>query len=104
LYCRSQTLDFSSYSSLKDSRPEIALPSESDFVIGGHAVLAVGYDDDLKMPGTTGMGALLIRNSWGQAWGVHGYRYLPYEYVEQQFAADFWTIFNESWIAANQFK
>jgi C1A family cysteine protease len=53
--------------------------------IGGHAVMAVGYDDSKK--------AMLIRNSWGTSWGLGGYFWMPYAYITNaQLAADFWTI------------
>ncbi|MGD8238756.1 MAG: C1 family peptidase [Armatimonadota bacterium] len=63
---------------------EIPLPGPTDRQIGGHAVVAVGYDDS--------QGALLIRNSWGTGWGVEGYGWLPYEYVEWGLARDFWAL------------
>lgn len=53
--------------------------------MGGHAVLAVGYDDSQKH--------LIVRNSWGDQWGDGGYFYLPYEYITTpNLTADFWTI------------
>ena len=59
------------------------LPNEPS--IGGHAVVAVGYDDAKKR--------LIMRNSWGTGWGDRGYFYLPYEYITTpNLAADFWTI------------
>jgi C1A family cysteine protease len=54
-------------------------------VVGGHAVLCVGYDN--------GKGNFKIRNSWGPGVGDHGYFYMPYEYVtNRQLANDFWVI------------
>ncbi|CAF3621840.1 unnamed protein product [Rotaria sp. Silwood1] len=38
-----------------------------------HAMLAVGYDDDLKK--------FIVRNSWGEDWGAKGYCYIPYDYM-----------------------
>lgn len=59
------------------------LPNES--AIGGHAVLAVGYDNAKN--------CLIMRNSWNTSWGDKGYFYLPYEYITTpNLAADFWTI------------
>jgi len=53
--------------------------------IGGHAVLAVGYDDNKNM--------FIIRNSWGAVWGIGGYCYMPYAYLlDNNLADDFWTI------------
>lgn len=61
------------------------MPSPSDTVLGGHAVLAVGYDDDQKH--------VIVRNSWGPNWGVQGYFYMPYDYITNpDLADDFWTI------------
>ncbi|HVN86358.1 MAG TPA: C1 family peptidase, partial [Candidatus Binatia bacterium] len=47
----------------------------TDVLIGGHAVLAVGYDDSIPCAQQTSPGALIIRNSWGETWGDHGYAY-----------------------------
>ncbi len=61
------------------------LPAQDERVIGGHAVMAVGYDD--------ARAALLVRNSWGPDWGDKGYFYLPYDYIfNRGLARDFWTI------------
>jgi C1A family cysteine protease len=52
--------------------------------VGGHAVVAVGYDDDSQ--------TLIVRNSWSAYWGMRGYFRLPYGYVTNHLSADFWTI------------
>src|SRR5438132_1613928 len=49
------------------------LPAHGEKLLGGHAVLAVGYDDST--------GRFQIRNSWGEGWGKEGYFTLPYEYL-----------------------
>jgi C1A family cysteine protease len=52
---------------------------------GGHAVLAVGYDDHRK--------AVLVRNSWGPNWGVRGHFWMPYRFITNpEFTHSFWTI------------
>ncbi len=87
----------------------IPFPSMKDRVQGGHAVMAVGYDDSIKIKNrdkgskdTTG--ALLIRNSWGPEWGgMGGYLWLPYEYVLRGLADDWWTLIKNEWIATGQF-
>jgi C1A family cysteine protease len=43
-----------------------------DKFTGGHAVLAVGYDQKRRV--------LIVRNSWGTKWGDQGYFYLSYDY------------------------
>jgi len=63
----------------------VPVPRRNDKAIGGHAVTAVGYDDKKE--------CLIVRNSWGEAWGKYGYFYLPYWYVTTPNAsADYWTI------------
>lgn len=82
-------LGFSVYSSADGDEVtrtgKIPVPQKGDKYRGGHAVLACGYDDEL--------GALIIRNSWGESWGENGYGYLPYEFIEDRnLSGDFWTI------------
>lgn len=61
------------------------LPKKGERLLGGHAVMAVGYDDATKM--------LLCLNSWGISFGDKGYFYLPYEFIlEEDLSDDFWTI------------
>jgi C1A family cysteine protease len=61
------------------------MPGPGEQQLGGHAVIAVGYDDSNQW--------LLVRNSSGTTWGMQGYFTLPYTYVTQQsLASDFWTI------------
>jgi len=55
--------------------------------LGGHAVMAIGYDDDLDG------GRFIVRNSWGTNWGDKGYFYMPYQYLtNNNLSADFWVI------------
>jgi len=60
------------------------MPAWFEAQLGGHAVMAVGYDDDKQW--------FIIRNSWGEAWGDKGYFYMPYKYISNTFLTqDFWT-------------
>lgn len=73
----------------------------------GHAVVAIGYDDKIKIKNTRHnretKGALLIRNSWGTSWGDQGYGWLPYEYVWQRLALDFWSLISMEWVNTKNF-
>jgi C1A family cysteine protease len=61
------------------------MPQQGETVVGGHAVLAMGYDDAKRV--------FLVRNSWGPAWGDGGYFYMPYAYLlDDNLSDDFWTV------------
>lgn len=102
---------FTCFSSLQlqqvSANGRIPFPSSNEGDIGGHAVLAVGYDDSIQViHPTTGkktVGAILIQNSWGTAWGEKGYGWLPYEYVLQGLAVDWWTMIKGGWIDTGNF-
>ena len=63
----------------------LPMPGVHEKTQGGHAVLAVGYDNRTRM--------MIVRNSWGPHWGKKGYFMMPYEFiVGSHYASDFWTI------------
>lgn len=78
---------------------EVPYRRELDSYRGGQAAVAVGYDDN-----HLGTGALLIRSSWGSQWGADGYGWLPYAYVKQQLARDFWTLVSRDWLDPAEFS
>jgi C1A family cysteine protease len=92
---------FTVYSSISNSA-NILYPSRGETVLGGHAIVCVGYDDN-KVVGAQ-KGALLIRNSWGTSWGEQGYGWLPYAYVLNGLAVDFWTLVQASFVDTDLFK
>jgi C1A family cysteine protease len=62
----------------------IPMPGAKEEMIGGHAVLLVGYEEATKL--------FILRNSWGSDWGMAGYATMPYDYVlNADMADDFWT-------------
>lgn len=90
-----------------DVKGGIPFPCPGEQAKWGHAIVAIGYDDNKKIKNTLcnkeTKGALLIRNSWGTGWGDNGYGWLPYEYVLKGFALDFWSLLDMEWIDTKQF-
>jgi len=87
----------------------IPFPAPNEKQIGNHAVLAVGYDDNLVIQntnpgGTSTKGALLFKNSWSTLWGEAGYGWLPYDFVLSGSARAFWTLTQADWIATDRFQ
>ena len=73
----------------------------TDTLRGGQAALAVGYDDRRL---TATRGALLVYTPLAPAWGRAGYYWLPYRFIEEQLAVDFWTILRDDWIDSEEFN
>lgn len=66
----------------------IPMPALSEQVLGGHAILCVGYDAVHQI--------YRFRNSWGSSWGQGGYGTLPFAYLNDPgLSSDFWAIFTE---------
>ena len=53
-------------------------------LLGGHAVLLVGYDKTKKV--------FIVRNSWGTGWGDKGYFYMPFDIIKPGMSEDYWVI------------
>jgi len=63
----------------------VEMPESDEHLIGGHAVLAVGYVQSERR--------FIVRNSWRSRWGMRGYFTIPFEYLaDRALADDFWTI------------
>lgn len=61
------------------------LPVPGEKVVGGHAVVAVGYDMLTRR--------FKVRNSWGPQFGIQGHFTIPFEYLENRnLSNDFWTV------------
>lgn len=76
---------FDQFESDEMARTGILAKPEGE-INGGHAVVAVGYDDADH--------TLLVRNSWGPHWGLPaapGHFLMPYDYALRD-ASDFWVI------------
>jgi C1A family cysteine protease len=87
-------LGFTVYDSFEDQSwwpsGQMPIPRPDERVLGGHAVLVVGYDDDKQ--------SFIVRNSWGPTWAKHGYFLMPYLFAlstdvqGRPNASDFWTV------------
>ena len=75
-------------------------PKWGEKVLGGHAVLIVGYKDETPtfwnrlcglFFGATTSGSFIVRNSWGEGWGQKGYFMMPYAYFAK-YAYDYWIM------------
>ncbi|MDO6445915.1 C1 family peptidase [Colwellia sp. 1_MG-2023] len=58
----------------------MTMPDTDEPRLGGHALLAVGYDDDRKV--------FIVRNSWGEEFGDKGYCYMPYEFFSSGYISN----------------
>jgi C1A family cysteine protease len=77
---------YSEFESAQVAKTGIAnMPAPNESMLGGHAVMATGYDDASQR--------FIVRNSWSKAWGMQGYFTLPYSYLtDPNLVADLWTI------------
>jgi len=63
----------------------VPMPSHNEQLLGGHCMLAVGYNQSTKR--------FIVRNSWGTSWGAKGYCTMPYAYLgNSSLTQDNWTI------------
>ena len=63
----------------------VPMPAKTESVLGGHAVLCVGYDDATQR--------FFVMNSWGTSWGQAGFFTIPYAYLtSSSLSSDFWTV------------
>ena len=84
---------FTVYESFESSKVAktgvVDMPKPDEAVIGGHAVVAVGFDDLKKR--------FIVRNSWGENWGMKGYFTIPYKYLtNQNLASDMWVVLKDN--------
>ncbi|MFC0112140.1 C1 family peptidase [Kibdelosporangium aridum] len=97
------------YGSIANPRKpgDIPYPAKSENAVGGHALVAVGYDDGRTVQNPIDRkkktGAFLVRNSWGLLWGDGGYGWLPYDYARQGLAEDWWAMTAQEWVETSAF-
>lgn len=75
---------YESYRNAKTNGGFLPVPNtETEGVIGGHAMAIVGYDDEKQH--------FIVRNSWSASWGDNGYIYIPYAYCTPDLMYSFWA-------------
>lgn len=63
----------------------VEMPRKGERQIGGHAMLLVGYSQPKE--------EFIVRNSWGEQWGLAGYCRMPWSYcLFGKYVDDFWTV------------
>lgn len=78
---------YDSFESKVGANGIVPMPSPEESVIGGHAVVAIGYKSIREQL------YFECRNSWGPAWADHGYFWMPTGYLtSKSLAQDFWVI------------
>jgi len=91
-----------SVSTAVSEKADIPYPTVFDGIRGGQAAMAVGYDDNHRF--RSYRGCILIANSWGCRWGDSGFGWLPYHYLRDRLATDFWTVLKPDWLASGEFR
>jgi C1A family cysteine protease len=84
------TFGFSVYESFESDHTNrtgiVSMPGPNEALLGGHAVLAVGYFYD------GGRLNYIVRNSWGLGIGDEGYYYFPERYLTGPLSSDLWVL------------
>ena len=76
---------FTSFFKIRKSKPKMPMPVAGEELVGGHAVIIVGYSNRRK--------CFKVQNSWGERWGEKGFFWMPYEYVsDTSYTGDFWVL------------
>jgi len=71
------------YESFRETKNIINIPQSNEKLLGGHAMLIVGVDLNLKL--------YTIRNSWGADFGENGYCYASFDMIDKYANYEFWT-------------
>ena len=65
----------------------INYPDNPNQRYGGHAICCCAFDDNKKI--------IKFKNSWGYNWGLNGYGYLPYDYIND-YMIDAWVTIDDN--------
>ena len=78
---------FNSFHSTKTIETGIIdLPQKFDYLLGGHSIIIVGYNDCIE--------SYIFINSWGSSWGDNGFGIIPYSYINNKNYSDEFFVIN----------
>lgn len=81
---------------------QVSYPTRQESATSPQALLAVGYDDQYRW--RSQKGALCVKGYFDSRWGEAGCGWLPYRYVEERLACDFWTLLRTDWLHSGEFS
>lgn len=71
----------------------VPMPKHNESIVGGHAVMGVGYNATNNKIQDVPAQTYIVQNSWGNDWGAKGFFFLPFSYIHNAgLADDFWTV------------
>lgn len=82
--------------------PVLQFPTKANKLLGGHAVMICGYDDELNY--NMGKGCFLAQNSWDNTYGDGGFFWIPYKFFNDALAIDTWCVTDISWVNTGVFN
>ena len=84
------------------TQPVLQFPTTSNKLLGGHAVMLCGYNDDMSY--NMGRGCFLAQNSWGTEYGDRGFFWIPYKFFNDALAVDTWCATSIEWVHTGVFN
>lgn len=82
--------------------PVLQFPTTSNKLLGGHAVMLCGYDNEMNY--NMGKGCFLAQNSWDTSYGDRGFFWIPYKFFNDALAVDTWTCTDMAWVQTGVFN
>jgi C1A family cysteine protease len=84
------------------TQPVMQFPTTNNKLLGGHAVMLCGYNDEINY--NMGKGCFLAQNSWGTSYGDRGFFWIPYKYFNDALAIDTWSCTDIKWVNTGVFN
>jgi C1A family cysteine protease len=88
--------------SITRTQPVLHFPTTSNKLLGGHAVMLCGYDNEMYY--NMGKGCFLAQNSWDTSYGDRGFFWIPYKFFNDALAIDTWCATDIEWVDTGVFN